>query len=98
MKITFKKSLAVILSLVMCVSVLFGMNLTIFAAESNVVNYVYDGTKVYNWGQRGDTATFLSPMALDFYADNNISLDALLTVAAQKAAYHLAHFTKRCNL
>ena len=80
MKITFKKSLAVILSLVMCVSVLFGMNLTIFAAESNVVNYVYDGTKVYNWGQRGDTATFLSPMALDFYADNNISLDALLAL------------------
>ena len=80
MKITFKKSLAVILSLVMCVSVLFGMNLTIFAAENNVVNYVYDGTKVYNWGQRGDTATFLSPMALDFYADNNISLDALLAL------------------
>lgn len=80
MKITLKKPLAVILSLVMCLSVLFGMNLTIFAAESNVVNYVYDGNYVYNWGQRGTTATFLSPMASKFYGDKNISLDALLAL------------------
>lgn len=80
MKITMKKSLAVILSLVMCVSVLFGMSLSVFAADTNVVNYVYDGTKVYNWGERGETATFLSPMAIEFYSDNNVSLDALLAL------------------
>lgn len=80
MKITMKKSLAVILSLVMCVSVLFGMSLSVFAADTNVVNYVYDGTKVYNWGERGETATFLSPMASKFYGDKNISLDALLAL------------------
>ena len=80
MKITLKKSFAVILALVMCVSVLFGMNLSAFAAETNTVTYVKDGTYVYNWGTRGTTATFLSPMASKFYGDKNISLDALLAL------------------
>ena len=80
MKITMKKSLAVILSLVMCVSVLFGMNLSAFAADTNTVNYVYSGDYVYNWGQRGTTATFLSPMALEFYSTNGVTLDELLAL------------------
>lgn len=78
MKITMKKSLAVILSLVMCVSMLFGMNMSAFAADTNTVNYVYSGDYVYNWGQRGTTATFLSPMALEFYSTNGVTLDELL--------------------
>lgn len=81
MKITMKKSFAVIMALVMCVSVLFGMNLSVFAADTNTVNYVYDGTKVYNWGTRETEATFLSPMAIEFYSDNNVSLDALLALS-----------------
>ena len=80
MKITMKKSLAVILSLVMCVSVLFGMNLSAFAADTNTVTYVKDGSYVYNWGQRGTTATFLSPMALEFYSTNGVTLDELLAL------------------
>ena len=80
MKITLKKSLAVIMALVMCVSVLFGMNLSAFAADTNTVTYVKDGSYVYNWGTRGTTATFLSPMASKFYGDKNISLDALLAL------------------
>ena len=80
MKITMKKSFAVIMALVMCVSVLFGMNLSAFAADTNTVTYVKDGSYVYNWGTRGTTATFLSPMASKFYGDKNISLDALLAL------------------
>ena len=80
MKITIKKSFAVIMALVMCVSVLFGMNLSVFAEDTNPVTYVKDGSYVYNWGERGTTATFLSPMASTFYGDKNISLDALLAL------------------
>ena len=80
MKITMKKSLAVILSLVMCVSMLFGMNMSAFAADTNTVNYVYSGDYVYNWGQRGTTATFLSPMALEFYSTNGVTFDELLAL------------------
>lgn len=80
MKITMKKSFAVIMALVMCVSVLFGMNLSVFAADTNTVTYVKNGSYVYNWGQRETEATFLSPMALEFYGENNISLDALLAL------------------
>lgn len=79
MKITMKKSLAVILSLVMCVSMLFGINFSVFAAD-NTVNYVYSGDYVYNWGQRGTTATFLSPMALEFYSTDGVTLDELLAL------------------
>ena len=78
MKITMKKSLAVILSLVMCVSVLFGMNMSVFAADTNTVTYVKDGSYVYNWGEREEEATFLSPMAIDFYTKNNVTLNSLL--------------------
>lgn len=81
MKITMKKSFAVIMALVMCVSVLFGMNLSAFAAD-NTVNYVYDSTNtyIYNWGERGTTATFLSPNAEAFYTKNDITLSRLLAL------------------
>ncbi len=79
MKITMKRSFAVIMALVMCVSVLFGMNLSAFAAD-NTVNYVYDGTNIYNWGTRGTTATFLSPKAEAFYTNNKVTLSGLLNL------------------
>lgn len=41
------------------------------------VNYVYSGNYVYNWGERDEPATFLSPMAEDFYADNNVTYQQL---------------------
>lgn len=84
MKVMMKKSLAVLMSFVMIVSVLFGLSfvsqVTASAADTNTVTYVKDGSYVYNWGQRETEATFLSPMALEFYEENNISLDALLAL------------------
>lgn len=76
MKLIFKKSFAVIMSLVMCASMFFGVQLTSFAAESDV-NYVTDGDYIYNWGQRETDATFLSPKAKEFYQKNNIIYSAL---------------------
>ena len=85
MKVMMKKSLAVLMSFVMIVSVLFGLSFasqaTASAADVNTVNYVYDGSYVYNWGERGTTATFLSPMAIEFYSDNNVSLSNLLALS-----------------
>ncbi len=79
MKITMKKSFAVVMALVMCVSVLFGMNLSAFAAD-NTVNYVYDGSYIYNWGTRETEATFLSPNAEAFYTENGVTLSGLLAL------------------
>lgn len=90
MKITMKKSLAVILSLVMCVSMLFGLSFSTQAADvTNTVNYVYatvpsddtlikqdalkGKTVVYNWGTRGEKATFLSPKAVTFYQEYDMA-------------------------
>lgn len=84
MKVMMKKSLAVLMSFVMIVSVLFGLSfasqVTASAADGNTVNYVYDGSYVYNWGERGTEATFLSPMAEAFYAENDIALSELLAL------------------
>ncbi len=85
MKITIKKSFAVVMAFVMCVSVLFGMNLSAFAADTNTVDYVYSGKYVYNWGTREEEATFLSPMALEFYSDNNVSLSELLELSGSSS-------------
>ncbi len=80
MKSLFKKSLSLFLVFIMCVSVLFGLNLSIFAADTNSVTYVYDGNYIYNWGTRGTTATFLSPNAEAFYTKNNVTLSGFLTL------------------
>ena len=34
-------------------------------------SYTYDGKYIYNWGERGETATFLSPNAEKFYASHS---------------------------
>ena len=78
MKAITKRSISVILALVMCFTVLFGINMPAYAAN---VDYVYDGNKIYNWGTREEEATFLSQNAISFYEDNNTSyaeLTALL--------------------
>ena len=47
-------------------------------AQTSDVKYVYSGEYVYNWGYRGETATFLSPMAVNFYSSNsNYDYDVL---------------------
>ena len=93
MKITMKKSLAVILSLVMCVSVLFGMNLSVFAADTPITyvtgsipsteaekltnNSLASKSFIYNWGKRGEQASSLSPNAETFYDKYNVEYSSL---------------------
>ena len=68
MKKTARRSFAMLMALVMVASLFFGIHVPTQAAT---VNYVKDGKYIYNWGERGETATFLSPMAEEFYEENN---------------------------
>ena len=64
---TMKRSLALFLALMMCLAFLPALFLGTSAAE---VTYKYNGKYIYNWGTRGEVATFLSPNAEKFYADD----------------------------
>jgi len=75
MKTTQKRLLAVLSALMLMVSVLG--SLIVLPVQAATVNYVYSGNYVYNWGEREELATFLSPMAEDFYAGNSVSYDEL---------------------
>lgn len=70
MKRVMKRSLAMLMALMMSVSVFFGVDLSTQAAN---VDYTYSGNYILNWGERGTDATFLSQNAEKFYADNNTS-------------------------
>lgn len=74
-----KRSMALLLALVLCLSLMPAMVVHVDAAT---VNYVYDssGKYIYNWGTRGTTATFLSPKAEAFYTGSN-TYDTLSTLA-----------------
>ncbi len=72
-KIT-RSSLALIMVLVMLFAFVPTLQITTSAASSaSDVSYVYDSTDkyIYNWGERGEVATFLSPNAEDFYTGSN---------------------------
>ena len=74
-----KRILAMLLVLVMGVAFIPALKLEASAAgTSSDVSYVYDGKYIYNWGTRGETATFLSPKAESFYTGTN-TYDALST-------------------
>ena len=77
-KITMR-SLAWLTGLMLFVS-LFA-TITVLPAQAATVNYVKDGKYVYNWGQRETVATFLSPMAQDFYEDNNVPYATLASLS-----------------
>ena len=64
---TMKRSLALLMVLVMCLAFVPALFLSTSAAE---VSYKYSGNYIYNWGTRGETATFLSPNAEKFYAND----------------------------
>ena len=66
------------MALVLCLSLL---PLGGIQAQAATVNYVYNGQYLYNWGSRGTVATFMSPNALAFYEDNNVSLDSLANLS-----------------
>lgn len=78
MKIITKRSVSIVLSLILCFSVVFGFN---FSAEAATVDYVKDGSYIYNWGVREEVATFLSPNAEAFYTKNNTSYAKLSVLA-----------------
>ena len=78
MKTALNRSISMLLVIVMCVGMLSGLVIN----TSATVNYKTgdaDGFEdvILNWGQRGTTATFLSPNAEAFYEDNNTSYDQL---------------------
>ena len=80
MKHPVKRILSVVLVVVMCLSLLSGLS---FAATVNYQTGNPEGFSnvILNWGQRGTTATFLSPNAIDFYEDNNVSYSDLIQLA-----------------
>ena len=69
MKQTIKRGLALLMALVLCVGLLPAIHAV---AASNDVNYVTGSNGyIYNWGEREEKATFLSPNAKAFYSGNN---------------------------
>ena len=70
---TKKRIIALFVALVMCISCLPLASITASAAD---VSYTYDGKYIYNWGERGEVATFMSPNALEFYTGSR-SYDTL---------------------
>ena len=62
MNITLKKVLSLFMVFAICFSFAFGIKM-----PANAASYVY------NWGERGVTATYLSDYAENFYANNNTS-------------------------
>ena len=75
MKQMMKRGLAILMALVICVGLL--PSVRIFAANSTVDYVTGSSGYIYNWGERGEDATFLSPNAVDFYEDNNTSYEKL---------------------
>lgn len=78
MKSVVRHSTAMFMALVMFASLFFGVNVSVEAAN---VEYVTAGDYILNWGERGETATFLSQNAEAFYEENNTSYDALASLA-----------------
>ena len=79
MKYQSKRVFSLLMTLAMLISLLSGLSL--LPAQAASVNYVYSGNYVYNWGQRDVLADFLSPMAEDFYDDNNITYTQLASLS-----------------
>ena len=76
-----KRGLALLLVMVISIAFFPIFKLDASAAgTSSDVSYVYDSTGkyIYNWGTRGEDATFLSPNAEDFYTGSN-TYDVLST-------------------
>lgn len=72
----FKRSAALVMTLIICIGIL---NYTVVPTQAASVDYVYAGKYIKNWGVREVVATFLSPNAIEFYEDNNTSLEKLMS-------------------
>ena len=71
MNLTIKRWIAGFLCLILCVGMLPGI---VAAAD---VDYVIKENTILNWGNREETATFLSPNAESFYEDNHVTYEDL---------------------
>ncbi|MBR2320415.1 MAG: endonuclease [Clostridia bacterium] len=79
MKKFTKRSLAWLASVMLLISLL--ASLIVVPTQAATVNYVTSGNYVYNWGERDELATFLSPMAEDFYDANNVTYTQLASLS-----------------
>jgi len=86
-----KRLLSLLLSLTMLVSLISGLSL--LPVQAATVDYVTSGSYVYNWGVRETVATFLSPMAEDFYADNNITYEDLAALSGSSSTGDVPYST-----
>ena len=85
MKRPFNRILSAVLVVVLCISLLSGLS---FAATVNYKTGNPEGFQnvILNWGQRGTTATFLSPNAIAFYEDNDVTYSQLNALAGAPGA------------
>ena len=78
MKTLTRRYIGLMLTFVMCIGMVLGVNLS---ASAQNVDYVKNGNYIYNWGNREEIATFLSQNAIAFYNDNNTSYAALAALS-----------------
>ena len=83
MKILNKRLLGWLTSVLMLLSIF--ASLIVLPTEAATVDYVYSGSYVYNWGQREEVATFLSPMAEAWYDKNNTSYEELSALSGSSS-------------
>ena len=83
MKILNKRLLGWLTSVLMLLSIF--ASVIVLPAEAATVDYVYSGSYVYNWGQRETVATFLSPMAEEWYEENNTSYEELSALSGSSS-------------
>ena len=89
MKRLTMRSMSILLTFVLCFSMIFGVSITAIAENVKNIDYVKSGQYIYNWGTRGEVATYLSQNAKSFYTKNNTSYQELaaLSGAAQNKGY-----------
>ena len=82
MKKTIKNTISVLLSLILCFSFAFSIS---FPTQAATVDYVKNGSYIYNWGTREEIATFMSPNAEDFYSDNDVTYSELIALSGSSS-------------
>ena len=87
-----KRGLALLLTLILIVGFIPA---DVIAASTATVEYRYDGNYIYNWGKRGEVATFLSPKAEEFYENTSYSELAALSGSATESAIPSSALYKR---
>lgn len=83
MKFMFRKTISVLLALILCFGISFSINVPVSA---DYVDYVYSvDDYIYNWGERGEVSTFLSQNAESFYEDNSITYEYLSSLSGSSS-------------